>query len=378
MDKMLGMIQDFLRRESAGGLILMAAALCALIIANSPLKDAYAALSSGWLRQATDDGLMVLFFLLVSLEIKRELAGGELSRPAQAALPLLAALGGMAVPAAVYVLLTRAETGALAGWAIPSATDIAFSLAVLSLLGRRVPDSLRLFLTALAIIDDLGAIVVIALFYTQALNWGALALAAVGVAALWLLNRRDVRAVWPYLLAGLWLWGWLLPSGVHATLAGVAVGLAMPAGGGEQGPLQRSERALHPFVAFLILPLFSFLNAGLTLGSVSFGAVPLGVAAGLFVGKQVGVLGFSWLAVRLRLARLPEEVGWGGFYGAAVLTGIGFTMSLFIGGLAFPDSLREAEVRSGVLAGSLVSAVWGALMLSAAARRRRSPPAEPS
>jgi NhaA family Na+:H+ antiporter len=380
MDKMLSMIQDFLHRESAGGICLMIAAALSLIIANSPVAEGYAALSSGWLRHATDDGLMVLFFLLVSLEIKRELAGGELSRPSQAVLPLLAALGGMSVPAGIYALFAMNEAGALAGWAIPSATDIAFSLAVLTMLGRRAPDSLKLFLTALAIIDDLGAIVVIALFYTQSLNWSALGLAALGLAALAVLNRRNVRAVWPYLLSGIWIWGWLLPSGIHATLAGVAVGLFMPANGGDDGPLCRTERGLHPYVAFAILPLFAFLNAGLNLWNLPAGvwvqAVPVGIMAALFLGKQAGVMGFSWVGIRLGLAKLPDGVGWRAFHGAAVLTGIGFTMSLFIGGLAFSAPVREAEVRSGVLAGSLASAVVGALLISAAARRRRNPPAE--
>ena len=378
MDKMVSMIQDFLHRESSGGLCLMIAALVSLIIANSPMVEGYAALSSGWLRPVTDDGLMVLFFLLVSLEIKRELVGGELSKLSQAALPLLAALGGMAVPAALYVLLARSEPEALAGWAIPSATDIAFSLAVLGMLGSRAPQSLKLFLTALAIIDDLGAILIIALFYTQSLDWGALGLAAVGLAVLVTLNVRNVRSLWPYLLAGLWVWVWLLPSGIHATLAGVAVGLCMPTDGGEKGPLCRAERRLHPYVAFIILPLFAFLNAGLPLREFSSGVVPLAIMAALFLGKQTGVMGFSWAAVRLGLAKLPSGVGWGSFYGAAVLTGIGFTMSLFIGGLAFHDLAHEAEVRSGVLAGSLASALFGAVVISAAVRRRKLPPAKPS
>jgi len=378
MDKMVSMIQDFLHRESSGGICLMIAALVSLIIANSPMVEGYSALSSGWLRPVTDDGLMVLFFLLVSLEIKRELVGGELSKLSQAALPLLAALGGMAVPAALYVLLARSEPGALAGWAIPSATDIAFSLAVLGMLGSRAPQSLKLFLTALAIIDDLGAILIIALFYTQSLDWGALGLAAVGLAVLVTLNVRNVRSLWPYLLAGLWVWVWLLPSGIHATLAGVAVGLCMPTDGGEKGPLCRAERRLHPYVAFIILPLFAFLNAGLPLREFSSGVVPLAIMAALFLGKQTGVMGFSWAAVRLGLAKLPSGVGWGSFYGAAVLTGIGFTMSLFIGGLAFHDLAHEAEVRSGVLAGSLASALFGAVVISAAVRRRKLPPAKPS
>lgn len=375
MDKMVSMIQDFLHRESSGGLCLMIAALVSLIIANSPMVEGYAALSSGWLRPVTDDGLMVLFFLLVSLEIKRELVGGELSKLSQAALPLLAALGGMLVPAGLYLLLAHSEP---AGWAIPSATDIAFSLAVLGMLGSRAPQSLKLFLTALAIIDDLGAILIIALFYTQSLDWGALGLAAVGLAVLVTLNLRNVRSLWPYLLAGIWVWVWLLPSGIHATLAGVAVGLCMPADGGDKGPLCRAERRLHPTVAFIILPLFAFLNAGLSLREFSSGTVSLAIMVALFLGKQAGVMGFSWAAVRLGLAKLPKGVGWGAFYGAAVLTGIGFTMSLFIGGLAFHDLAHVAEVRSGVLAGSLASALFGAVVINAAVRRRKLPPAKPS
>lgn len=371
---MVTMIQDFLHRESSGGICLMIAAGLSLIIANSPLAEDFVSLSSGWLRHVTDDGLMALFFLLVSLEIKRELVGGELSKLSQAALPLLAALGGMAVPAGLYLLIAHSEP---TGWAIPSATDIAFSLAVLGMLGSRAPQSLKLFLTALAIIDDLGAILIIALFYTQSLDWGALGLAAVGLAVLGTLNLRNARSVWPYLLAGLWV-GAGCCVGIHATLAGVAVGLCMPTDGGDEGPLCRAERHLHPYVAFAILPLFAFLNAGLPLREFSSGTVSLAIMAALFLGKQAGVMGFSWAAIRLGLTKLPEGVDWGSFYGAAVLTGIGFTMSLFIGGLAFHDLAHEAEVRSGVLAGSLASALFGAMVISAAVRRRKLPPAKPS
>jgi NhaA family Na+:H+ antiporter len=366
---MLTAIQDFLRHETAGGIVLMLAAGLALLVVNSPLGAGYDAVLTLPVRHAIDDGLMAVFFLLVSLEIKRELVVGELSTPAQAALPAGAALGGMLVPALIYVAFNVGSPANLRGWAIPSATDIAFSLGVLSLLGRRVPASLKVFLAALAILDDLGAIVIIALFYTADLSLPVLGLAGLAVVVLVLLGRRRA-SLWLYLPVGLFLWDCLLKSGVHATLAGVAVGLAIPV-----AQADRLERGLHPYVSFAILPLFAFANAGLRLSDLSLELLTqpllLGIAAGLFVGKQVGVFAAVGVMIRLCGARLPDGASWRQLYGAAVLTGIGFTMSLFIGALAFPGEARAEEVRFGVVAGSLASALLGALVLRLGSPLRR-------
>lgn len=375
----LSAIKEFLKLEAAGGILLVIAAAIALLWANTPLGGAYEGLLAtpvevrvGPLQLAKplllwiNDGLMAVFFLLVGLEIKRELLVGELSSPRRAALPAIAALGGMAVPAGVYLLFAGGDPEALRGWAIPAATDIAFALGVLALLGTRAPASLKVFLLALAIIDDLGAILIIAFFYTADLSLLSLGLAAAGVVGLVLLNVFGVTRIAAYVLVGLFLWVCVLKSGVHATLAGVAIGLAVPlripdAAG--HAPLERLEHALHPWVAFGVLPVFAFANAGVPLAGIGLetiaGPVPLGIAAGLFLGKQVGVFGASWLAIRSGLCgRLPGASA-GQLYGVAVLTGIGFTMSLFIGMLAFPGIERAAEVRIGVLGGSLLSAVVG-------------------
>jgi len=360
-DAMLTAIQDFLRRETAGGILLMAAAALALLVVNSPLGPVYDAALTVPIRHVIDDGLMAVFFLLVSLEIKRELVVGELSTLAQAALPAGAALGGMLAPALLYVAVTARNPADLRGWAIPSATDIAFSLGVLSLLGSRVPGSLKVFLAALAILDDLGAIVIIALFYTAELSLPALGLAGLALVGLGLLAWRKA-SLWLYVPLGLFLWACLLKSGVHPTLAGVAVGLAIPVVQADS-----LERRLHPYVSFAILPLFAFANAGLRLSDLSLHLLAqpllLGIAAGLFVGKQVGVFAAAAVMIRWCGARLPEGANWRQLYGAAVLTGIGFTMSLFIGALAFPGAAQAEEVRFGVVAGSLASAVLGALLL---------------
>jgi NhaA family Na+:H+ antiporter len=380
--KPLSALQEFLRLEAAGGIVLMAAAGLALICANSPAAPWYDRLlafelpMSGHVsvRHAINDGLMTLFFLLVGLEIKRELLVGELSSARRIALPAIAALGGMAAPAAIYLLANRGSDIALRGWAIPAATDIAFALGVLSLLGARVPASLTAFLTALAILDDLGAILIIALFYTASLSWLALALAAGGIGLLIALNVLGHRRLAPYLLVGIGVWGCVLASGVHATLAGVAVALTIPLGRSiaADAPLQRLERALHPWVAYLVIPLFGFANAGLAFGGLSFGqlssGVTWGIAAALFLGKQLGIAAGCWLALRARLAELPTGASVAQLYAVALLCGIGFTMSLFIGGLAFPSETLIAETKLGVLAGSALSALCGYALMRAASR----------
>jgi len=381
--KPLAVLQRFCATEAAGGIVLMVAAASALIIANSPLATGYfaglhlefAGLSVGhWI----NDGLMALFFLLVGLEIKRELAVGQLARWRDRALPGLAALGGMLVPALLYALVNRHDPQTLAGWAIPAATDIAFALGVLALLGSRVPASLKVFLSALAILDDLGAVLIIALFYTRDLSTTMLLAAAGLVAGLFLLNRLKVRALLPYLLLGALLWFCLLRSGLHATLAGVILALFIPLGdteGDRASPLLRLESALHPWVAFLIVPLFGFANAGVSLAGLSpsnlLDPVPLGVALGLFLGKQLGITLLVLLAIRSGLARRPAGASWLQLYGVALLCGIGFTMSLFIGALAFPGAPALVdEVKIGVLLGSLLSALTGSVVLVVAARRR--------
>lgn len=376
-------ISDLLRHEAAGGVLLMAAAVTALVLDNSPLAWLYDALLATpvaiqigelvidkplllWV----NDGLMAIFFFLIGLEIKRELVQGQLSTWRQASLPAMAAMGGMLAPAAIYVAINAGDPVALNGWAIPAATDIAFALGVLALLGNRVPPTLKVFLLALAILDDLGAIVIIAVFYTADLSILSLAIAAVGAAVLVAMNLSGVVRIAPYLVIGLIMWVCVLKSGVHATLAGVVVALTIPLRTPDAdlgSPLHRMEHALHPWVAFGVMPLFAFANAGVALAGLSFAdliaPIPLGIALGLFVGKQVGVLTFAWLGTRLGLYRLPEGIGWNQIYGIALLSGIGFTMSLFIGTLAFPDAEHAAAVRLGVLSGSILSAVAGYLVL---------------
>ncbi len=382
----LSRLQQFLKLESAGGIALCAAAALALILANSPLGALYTRLLDTPLAVQIDglilkkplllwidDGLMAVFFMLVGLEIKRELLEGGLSRRSDAILPALAALGGMIAPALIYASCNWGDAAALRGWAIPTATDIAFALGVLALLGPRVPASLKLFLLAVAIIDDLGAIVIIALFYTAELSVTALALGAVGVGVLLALNLAGVSRRAPYLLAGVFLWVCVLKSGVHATVAGVIVGLAIPLrAGGDASPLADLEHDLHPWVAFGVLPLFAFANAGVRLAGMSAAVlldpIQLGVALGLFFGKQIGVAGLIWLAVRCGLGALPEGAGWRQMYGLALLTGIGFTMSLFIGTLAFPAVGYDVDVRTAVLLASLFSGVCGYLVLRSAPR----------
>jgi NhaA family Na+:H+ antiporter len=378
----LSALQDFLRLEAASGIVLMAAAALALLCANSPAAAWYAWLFASELPvpghpsvlHAVDDGLMALFFLVVGLEIKRELLIGELSSARRVALPAIAAAGGMAAPAGFYLVFNLGAPVARHGWAIPAATDIAFALGVLSLLGSRVPPALKAFLTALAILDDLGAIAIIAVFYTATLSWLALTLALGGIALLVVMNRLGQRRLAPYLLIGAGVWVCVLSSGVHATLAGVVVALTIPLGrdGDPDAPLQRLEHALHPWVAFGVIPVFGFANAGLEFAGLTLddllSGVTLGIAGGLFVGKQLGIAMCCWLALRTRLAVLPAGVTALQFYAIALLCGIGFTMSLFIGALAFPSDVLIAETKLGVLVGSGLSAVCGYGLMRAATR----------
>ncbi|TPN93754.1 Na+/H+ antiporter NhaA [Mesorhizobium sp. B1-1-5] len=373
-------LREFLDGEAAGGIILMMAAALALIVANSPLAETYFAVLHAYLGPLSvshwiNDGLMAVFFLLVGLEIKREMLDGQLSTWPRRVLPGIAAAGGMAVPALVYVLINRDNAAAISGWAIPTATDIAFALGVLSLLGSRVPASLKVFLTALAIIDDLGAVIIIALFYTSGLSLAYLAAAFAVIALLVVLNRMRAMKLWPYLLLGALLWVLVLKSGVHATLAGVALALTIPLerspGIGhdlEHSPLHRLEHGLHGLVPFLVIPIFGFANAGVSLGGLSLAALveplTLGVAAGLVLGKLVGVFGSSAMAIRFGLADLPANAGWLHMLGISLLCGIGFTMSLFIGLLAFAgDPALQDAVKVGILAGSLIAALLGAAIL---------------
>ncbi len=392
---MLSRVKSFIELESAGGIVLACAALAALVMANSPIGEAYGRLiamqgevriADPWLVLAkplvvwVNDLWMAVFFFLVGLEIKREVMAGALASVRQAALPIAAALGGMIVPAAIYAGINHGDAMALRGWAIPMATDIAFALGVVVLLGSRVPASLKVFLTAVAIIDDLGAIVVIALFYTDDLSLPMLLAAATGIAVLFALNRARVASIGPYAIVGLVVWVCVLKSGVHATLAGVATALAVPLRSPDGGsPLERAEHALHPWVAFLVLPTFAFVNAGVVLAGVSpvalLQGVPLGIAAGLVLGKSAGVFGASWLLLRATRGRLPEGASWRQFLAVAMLCGIGFTMSLFIGGLAFEGAgaAFETQVKLGVIGGSLISAVAGVGLLLAGGSSSRRP-----
>jgi Na+:H+ antiporter, NhaA family len=378
-------LSQFIQSQSMGGVVLALAAALALVVSNSPWAGAYESFR-GWpgeLRVGGDwlvlsksllhwvnDLWMAVFFFLVGLEIKRELLKGELASRSQALLPAGAALGGMLVPALIYAAINRGDAVALRGWAIPAATDIAFALGILVLLGSRVPASLKVFLTAVAIIDDLGAILIIAFFYTENLSLTALAGAGGGVAALVLLNRLRVMAIGPYVLAGLVIWVFVYKSGIHATLAGVVTALAVPLADGRGGsPLERAEHALHPWVAFAVLPTFAFANAGVSLQGVTLltllQPVPIGIAAGLLVGKAIGVFGAAWLLIRFGGARLPAGATRGQFFGVCVLCGVGFTMSLFIGGLAFDGQGGdyETQLKIGVLGGSLLAGALGSVML---------------
>ena len=388
MQQISGRLANFIKHESAAGLILAVTAVIALIVSNSPLNWLYdqfldipvtvrigALALDKPLLLWINDGLMAVFFFLVGLEIKRELIEGELSGVRRAALPAIAALGGMAVPALIYVAVNAGDPVGLRGWAIPSATDIAFAMAVIAVLGNRVPPALRAFLLALAVIDDLGAIIVIAIFYTSNLSLLSLSLAALCAILLVILNRMSVTRPAAYILVGIAMWVCVLKSGVHATLAGVVTALAVPLRSmkGEEPLLHRLVDQLHPWVAFGVMPLFAFANSGVSLAGVTLARlaepVSLGIALGLFAGKQIGIFGFTFAAVRLGLGIRPEGASWLQIYGIAAVAGIGFTMSLFIGTLAFTTPEHGASVRLGVIVGSLASTVLGLAILRYAARQ---------
>ena len=380
-------IKNFLRLESSGGIILMAAAALALLAANSGAAGLYAyfidtpvEVRVGALLIAkplflwVNDGLMAIFFFLVGLELKREFLEGELSRPANVLLPAVGAVGGMVVPVGVFVLMNQGDPVAMQGWAIPAATDIAFALGILTLLGSRVPVSLKVFLVSLAIFDDLGAIVIIAIFYSGDLSTEALAVALVCLAALTLMNRRNVMSISSYVLVGIIMWIAVLKSGVHATLAGVALAAFIPMrdpNNAGHSPLRELEHDLHQVVAFAVLPLFAFVNSGIDLSGVGIDTlmhpVPLGIAAGLFAGKQIGIFLLCFIAIKLGIARLPDGANWGGLYGVSILCGVGFTMSLFVGSLAFENTVLDPEMvfdeRLGIILGSLLSGIMGYIVL---------------
>jgi NhaA family Na+:H+ antiporter len=377
-------IRDFLKLESAGSVLLLIAAALAMLIANSPIRQLYDSLlqiplevRAGNFEIAKplllwiNDGLMAIFFFLVGLELKREVLEGELSKPSQIVLPAIGALGGMSIPALIYAFFNRNDPIALNGWAIPAATDIAFALGVLASLGNRVPTSLKIFLLTLAIFDDLGAIIIIAVFYTSDLSILSLLIAAMFVLALFTLNRKDVRSITAYVLIGIALWVAVLKSGVHATLAGVLLALFIPHKGkaDESSLVKRLEHDLHPAVAFGILPIFAFANAGVPLAGLTmnsfFQPISLGIILGLFIGNQIGIFGFTWLAIKLGLAQLPTSVRWIHMYGVSFVCGIGFTMSLFISSLAFEHSGTDygVIVRLGILTGSILSALLGYIIL---------------
>jgi len=371
--KPISAVRAFLHAEAAGGIVLMAAAAAALIVANSPLAPGYFGLLHLYagplsIHHWINDGLMALFFMLVGLEIKREFVDGHLALWSDRILPFIAAAAGMIVPALVFLIATRGDAALLRGWAIPSATDIAFAIGVLALLGSRAPASLKVFLTTVAIVDDMGAVAIIALAYTPAINGLALLAAAVIFAIMLGLGRLGVRPLWPYLLLAPLLWLAVYLSGVHATIAGVLAAFAIPVDRDDAiSPLHHLEHALHPWVAFAIVPLFGFANAGVSLAGIGLAQLmaplPLGVALGLFLGKQIGIIASVRTAVALGWAQRPAGASWTQVYGVALLCGIGFTMSLFIGGLAFTDPLLIDEVKIGVLGGSLLSAVAGYAVL---------------
>ncbi len=380
-------LNRFFNHDAAGGVLLMLSALLALVVANSGLSGAY----QDWLAKPfsvlldgeglskplilwINDGLMAVFFFLIGLELKREMMEGKLRHPADVMLPGMAALGGMIAPALVYLTFNGSDPVTRGGWAIPAATDIAFAVGVLALLGKRVPAPLKIFLLTLAILDDLGAILIIALFYTHGLQPGYLVLALVPLAGLSLLNRAGAHRIAPIVLLGVVLWVLVLKSGVHATLAGVVTAFFVPLRDRYgKSPLHSLEHALTPYVLFLIVPVFAFANAGVVLEGLTVSslvsALPLGIAGGLVLGKQAGVFLTTWALVRLGWARLPEGVSWAHVYGLSCLAGIGFTMSLFIGGLSFDDQSHMNEVRLGVLAGSAVSALLGYWVLRRVSRR---------
>ena len=383
IDRFSGALRDFLKQESAGGIVLIVAAGLALLIANSPLAPLYFgtletklnlsfgdfAINKGlilWI----NDGLMAIFFFLIGLEVKREIISGQLSSWDKASLPLVAAVGGMAIPALIYVAFNASSPDTIGGWAIPAATDIAFALGILSLLGPRVPVAMKALLLAIAVIDDIGAITVIALFYTGEIKTDMLIGGGVMLALLFVLGRLRIASQIPYVLLTIIMWVFVLKSGVHATLAGVTAAMMVPITARDGSKmLEHMEHGLHPWVAFVIIPIFGFANAGVTLIGLSpadlLQPVPLGIALGLLIGKQVGIVGFAWVAVKAGFAKLPEGVGWRKIHGLSLLAAIGFTMSLFIGNLAFTDPAQVDAVKLGVLSGSLIAALGGYFLLKA-------------
>ncbi|MDP2325484.1 MAG: Na+/H+ antiporter NhaA [Gammaproteobacteria bacterium] len=392
---MLSNLKEFLRLESASGILLVGASVLAMLVANSPAAPLYTLLIElpveirvGPLEIAkplllwVNDGLMAVFFFLIGLELKREVLEGELSSPDKIVLPAVGALGGMLVPAAIYTAINLGDEQAMAGWAIPAATDIAFALGVLLLLGDRVPVALKVFLVSIAIFDDIGAIIIIALFYTSKLSLTALVVVLLLMPVLGWLNWRNNTNLTAYLMIGTIMWVALLKSGVHATLAGIALAMFIPMrdpSAPEASPLKQLEHDLHTTVAFGILPLFAFANAGISFAGVTADAVlhtvPTGIALGLFLGKQLGIFSLCWLTIKLGLAELPAGVSWLSLYGVAVLCGIGFTMSLFIGSLAFDmnDAFGVFDERIGIIAGSLLSGLLGYFVLRVLLRRVNDP-----
>ena len=383
------MIEEFIKKESASGILLIFATISALVLSNTAMSSLYTSFLhipveirvgvldlDKSLYHWVNDGLMAIFFLLIGLEVKREILEGHLSSLGQVALPGIAAVGGMVVPAGVYLIFNQNDPIAVNGWAIPTATDIAFTLGILSLLGKRVPVSLKIFLLALAIIDDFGAIVIIALFYTTELSTLAITIAMSSLAVLIAFNLSGVSKKAAYFIVGTILWISVLKSGVHATLAGVALAFTIPLNAKDENnqsisPLKEIEHNLHFWVAFFILPLFAFVNAGVNVTEISFsqmfGSVPLGIILGLFIGKQAGVFGFSWIAIKLNIAELPRGSNWLRLYGVSVLTGVGFTMSLFIASLAFEDdSVFQYTDKLAILIGSFLSGITGYFVLKSA------------
>ena len=381
----------FFKLEAASGLILLIAAVIALILSNTDLSYFYFSILNSHFLIGTDqfgldlsilhwinDVLMAIFFFVVTLEIKREFIQGELSKPKQALLPIIGAVGGMLVPALIYVFINLETVDTLRGWAIPSATDIAFSIGVLSLLGSRVPVSLKVFLVALAIIDDLGAIIIIAFFYSSDLQYLFISLMLISFIGLAILNKIGIKKFTPFLIVGLFLWYFTHSSGMHATISGVLLAATIPHRKNEKdfSLLLKLEHFLSPYVAFGIMPLFALANAGVVLDGVSFDTlmspIPLGILCGLFIGKQVGVFLFSYIAIKLKFAEMPSNSGWIKFYGVGILTGIGFTMSLFVGNLAFVENINYMDgVKIGVLSGSFLSAIVGYLVLLISSRKKQ-------
>ncbi|MFT6103128.1 MAG: NhaA family Na+:H+ antiporter [Candidatus Endobugula sp.] len=384
-NKYWSLVTQFFKSEPASGILLMFAAVLAMIFANTSLSSYYEVFLSTPLQVSVgsagidkplllwiNDGLMAIFFFLVGLELKRELIEGELSDKRNIILPGIGAIGGMAVPALVYLYFNYDDPVAAQGWAIPAATDIAFALGVLSLLGSRVPTSIKIFLTSLAIFDDIGAILIIAAFYTSQISFTALIVVACFVPVLAVLNRCNVVSRMPYILIGIVIWVATLKSGVHATLAGVVLAMFIPMRSKkdpEISPVISLEHTLHTLVAFFVLPVFAFANAGINFTGMGadqlFHDVPVGIALGLFVGKQVGIFGVCWLFIKLNIAKLPSGMNWGSLYGTSALCGIGFTMSLFIGSLAFGGAEKLFDERIGIIVGSLLSGIFGYLILKA-------------